>query len=202
MCVVSLAPPLPARNFPFAVTLKGPSALAEPLGAALRAQWAFGFPIVPKPCLQLTHGFLHYPAGMQPVAAMHLLEVIPPGVVLDPFVGGGTTLIEALRSGRRPIGADASPLALFASAHHTWRASDAELDGLRAHASEAMRRCDPSSVLFRIPPEHTVVPSAPSDGGEAEPTDEHAEANRAVRSIPSRLDRGGAGKTTWKDWDP
>ena len=36
----------------------------------------------------------------------------------------------------------------------------------------------------------------------SEPTDEHAEANRAVRSIPSRLDRGGAGKTTWKDWDP
>ena len=68
----------------FALALKGSPSLAEPLGAALWAQWKYGFPIVPKPGLQLTHGFFHYPAGMQPLGARHLLEVLPP--VLVPVV--------------------------------------------------------------------------------------------------------------------
>ena len=80
---------------------------------------------------------------MQPIAAQHLLEVLPEGTVLDPFVGGGTTLVEAIRTGRKPIGADASPLALFATAHHTLMASDAKLDALRAQATEAMWYVDP-----------------------------------------------------------
>ena len=120
----------------FSVSLRGTRAFAEHLGAALSAQWSFGFPIVPKPGLQLTHGFIHYPAGMQPRSAAHLLEVLPSGVVLDPFVGGGTTLVEALRSGRRPIGADVSPLALFVAAHHTWVPSESDLALLRTQASE------------------------------------------------------------------
>ena len=117
--------PTPASTLPFAVSLQGPQSLAEPLGEALRAQWAFGFPRVPKPYTQLTHGFLQYPAGMQPVAAAHMLSVLPDGVLLDPFAGGGTSLVEAMRSGRQAVGADASPLSLFASAHHTWLASNA-----------------------------------------------------------------------------
>ena len=39
----------------FALALKGSPSLAEPLGAALWAQWKYGFPIVPKPGLPLTH---------------------------------------------------------------------------------------------------------------------------------------------------
>ena len=131
LAAAHLAVPLPARQMPFALSHMGPAALAEPLGAALRAQWTYGFPIVPKPGLQLTHGFLQYPAGMQALAAAHMLDVMPQGTILDPFVGGGTTLVEAIRSGRQAVGADASPLALFAAAHHTWRAEDTELATLR-----------------------------------------------------------------------
>ena len=93
-----LSIPVPPLLDAFSVSLRGSPHLAEPLGHALRAQWAYGFPIVPKPGLQLTHGFFQYPAGMQPIAAQHLLEVLPEGAVLDPFVGGGTTLVEAIRT--------------------------------------------------------------------------------------------------------
>ena len=130
------------RRAPFRLTLKGSPSLAEPLGAALWAQWSYGFPIVPRQHgQQLTHGFLQYPAGMQPLAAQHMLTLLPSGVLLDPFVGGGTTLIEALRGGRHPspIGADLSPLAIFASTHHLWPASDDELAQLRAQARTALQ---------------------------------------------------------------
>ena len=134
MVVVGALPRAPA-SLRAAVSLHGPPALAEPLAEALRCQWAFGFPAVPRGLSRLTHGFLHYPAGLQAVSAQHLLGVLPPGLLLDPFVGGGTTLVEALRSGRQAMGADTSPLALFAARHHTWCASDVELADLAARAA-------------------------------------------------------------------
>jgi hypothetical protein len=164
---------------PFALSHRGNSVLAEPLGSALRAQWAYGFPTVPKPCSQLTHGFFQYPAGMQAVAAMHMLDVLPDGVLLDPFVGAGTTVIEAMRSGRETIGADVSPLALFASSHHTWIASDDDLCELRTKATEALQQCDETFV-----PHHQTA----GDGG-------------SPREKP-RLDRGGSGKVFFKAWEP
>ena len=185
--------PTPVSTLPVAVTLQGAPSLSEPLGAALRAQWAFGFPRVPKPLAQLTHGFLHYPAGMQPVAAMHLLEVLPRGTLLDPFVGGGTSMIEALRSGRTCIGADASPLALFASSHHTWLACDEELLDLRMQATQVLRRVDAGYVGV----------GEPRDGGEDEAeAAEGPSITTQERRRPPRLERNGRGRTTFKSWTP
>ena len=65
--------PLPRPvSLPVSLSLRGPPALSEPLGEALRCQWAFGFPTVPKGLSQLTQGFYHYHAGMQAVAAQHV----------------------------------------------------------------------------------------------------------------------------------
>ena len=75
------------------LTTCGPADLTGPLAKALNAQWTYGFPTVPQPGRQLTHGFLHYPAGMQALTVAHLLQVLPAGLLLDPFVGGGTTLV-------------------------------------------------------------------------------------------------------------
>ena len=61
----------------------------------------------------LTHGFHAYPARMHPVLARELLARFsePGQLVLDPFAGSGTVLIEAMVAGCRAQGVDLSPLA-------------------------------------------------------------------------------------------
>jgi DNA modification methylase len=63
------------------------------------------------------HEFYRYPARFSPrFAAAAIEEFTSPGdVVLDPFVGGGTTLVEGMRLGRRTVGGDLNPLATFVS---------------------------------------------------------------------------------------
>eukprot|EP00959_Pyramimonas_sp_CCMP1952_P246228 5146629-Pyramimonas_sp.AAC.1 len=70
-------------------------------------------------------------AGLQAMTAAKLLEVLPGNSLLDPFMGGGCTLIEGLRSGRAVIGSDISPLAAFVSFYHTWQPSATQLQGLQ-----------------------------------------------------------------------
>lgn len=192
--------PCPPATLPFALTMKGSAQLAEPLAAALRCQWAYGFPIVPKPAQQLTHGFFHYPAGMQPVAAAHMLSVLPSGVLLDPFVGGGTTLVEGLRCGWRTIGADASPLALFASAHHTWLASDDQLAELREHATQALHAVDPT---FEANP---LVPATAVDAGaDVSADDDRAAAFGQAKNLERQPKLEGGRRddaTTFASWEP
>jgi DNA modification methylase len=62
----------------------------------------------------LTHGFHSYPARFHPLLCRRLLaETARAGtVVLDPFVGSGTTLVEAALRGAAGRGVDANPLAV------------------------------------------------------------------------------------------
>jgi DNA modification methylase len=62
----------------------------------------------------LTHGFHSYPARFHPLLCRRLLaETAHAGtVVLDPFVGSGTTLVEAALRGAAGHGVDANPLAV------------------------------------------------------------------------------------------
>ncbi|HUA68214.1 MAG TPA: DNA methyltransferase [Candidatus Saccharimonadales bacterium] len=61
------------------------------------------------------HDFYRYPARFSPVFAREAIETFtePGDFVLDPFCGGGTTLVEALSLGRRAAGMDVSSLAAF-----------------------------------------------------------------------------------------
>ena len=63
----------------------------------------------------LTHRFYSYPARFNPVFARHVIrELSEPGdTVLDPFMGGGTTIVEAVAAGRRAIGIDINGLSRF-----------------------------------------------------------------------------------------
>lgn len=70
----------------------------------------------PQTELPLTHGFHTYPARMHPETARRILDAFAPKqetvVVLDPFVGSGTTAVESVRSGYHFIGIDVSHVAL------------------------------------------------------------------------------------------
>jgi SAM-dependent methyltransferase len=85
------------------------------------------------------HGFHTYPARMHPVTAARLIEVFaPPGsVVLDPFCGSGTVLVEAMGLGRAARGTDLNPLAVKLAATKTRARSPRELDELVAAARRA-----------------------------------------------------------------
>lgn len=63
----------------------------------------------------LTHDFYRYPARFSPKFVRATIECFtsPGDIVLDPFMGSGTTLVEARALGRHGIGSDISSLAVF-----------------------------------------------------------------------------------------
>lgn len=63
----------------------------------------------------LTHSFYRYPARFGETFVREAIQSFSceGDTVLDPFCGGGTTVVEALAAGRRVVGADLSELALF-----------------------------------------------------------------------------------------
>jgi hypothetical protein len=64
-----------------------------------------------------THDFYNYPARFSPLLAREIIQSFtkPGDLVLDPFMGGGTTLIEAKLLNRNSVGFDISTLATFLS---------------------------------------------------------------------------------------
>jgi DNA methylase len=93
-------------------TLVGPvDAAGDPSeAAALRGL----FEVDPALDRALTHGFHSYAGRLHPSIARGAIARWSPagGVVLDPFCGSGTVLVEGLIAGRRATGIDASPLAV------------------------------------------------------------------------------------------
>lgn len=62
-----------------------------------------------------SHNFHSFPAKFPPQLPRHFIQSLtaPGEVVLDPMQGSGTTVLEALLTGRRAIGTDIDPLALL-----------------------------------------------------------------------------------------
>src|SRR5208337_2545074 len=65
----------------------------------------------------LTHEHYKYPARFSPRFAHAAIEAFtrPGDIVYDPFMGGGTTLVEASALGRNTVGTDINSLAVFIS---------------------------------------------------------------------------------------
>lgn len=64
----------------------------------------------------LTHGFHPYPARMMPLIAKRIIEMYAMNentVILDPFCGSGTVLVEAMVHNKCAIGFDINPLAVL-----------------------------------------------------------------------------------------
>lgn len=64
-----------------------------------------------------THDFYRYPARFSPIFINKVIEHFtkPGDLIIDPFLGGGTTSVEARILGRRSIGIDVNSLSTFVS---------------------------------------------------------------------------------------
>ena len=100
-----------------------------------------------------THGMHTYVAAMIPQLACKLVDrYAPPGdTVLDPFCGGGSVLVESVRSGRPAVGRDVNELAVLIS-----QAKTTPIDSVQASevADSIIRSIDP---LPSTPPRSTPI---------------------------------------------
>lgn len=92
------------------------------------------------PVSGLTHCFYRYPARFSPAFAAAAIETLskPGDTVLDPFMGGGTVLVEAFVRGRHAVGCDVNSLAVFLGLVKTRRLSRAEVTALRDWADRVV----------------------------------------------------------------
>jgi len=118
------------------VSVVEPEALARVRDAALsRTPISLGVRRTASP-----HEFYRYPARFSPELAASAIEAFsaPGDLVADFFVGGGTTLVEARRSGRLAIGSDINSLSVFVSRAKTRLYKVRELDEVTAWANAAI----------------------------------------------------------------
>jgi hypothetical protein len=90
------------------------------------------------PVSGLTHNFYRYPARFSPTFVRAVIEAFtePGDYVLDPYFGGGTSLVEAVALGRNAIGVDISELAEFVATVKTTVLSENELQRLAQWAAK------------------------------------------------------------------
>jgi methylase of polypeptide subunit release factors len=110
------------------------------------------------------HGFHAYPARAHPVTVRRLIEGLVPegGVVLDPFCGSGTILVEAMLAGRSAIGTDLNPLAVMLARAKTFPRSRERTAALVVAArgvadfADARRKAK-SGATRRLPREDVAI---------------------------------------------
>ena len=110
------------------------------------------------------HGFHAYPARAHPVTARRLVDAFAParGLVLDPFCGSGTILIEAMLAGRDALGTDLNPLAVMLARAKTYPRKAEATAALVAAAKEVAdfadaRRKAKQGATRRLPQEDVSV---------------------------------------------
>ena len=98
---------------------------------------------------KLTHALFRFPAKFHPPVAHALLAAYttPGQTVLDPFCGSGTLLVAAAADGRRAIGSDIDPVAVFVSQIKTHRFQP---NRLRASWSVVRLALERTSQLSRL----------------------------------------------------
>ena len=110
------------------------------------------------------HGFHAYPARAHPVTARRLIDAFAParGLVLDPFCGSGTILIEAMLAGRDALGTDLNPLAVMLARAKTYPRKPDAVAALLAAAKDVAdfadaRRKAKLGATRRLPQEDVSV---------------------------------------------
>ncbi|MGH9737324.1 MAG: DNA methyltransferase [Candidatus Acidiferrales bacterium] len=85
-----------------------------------------------------THNFYRYPARFSPRFAAAAIQCFsrPSDLVLDPYMGGGTVVVEGVAAGRRVVGNDLNSLAAFIAKVKVTSLTSAELRAIRQWAIE------------------------------------------------------------------
>jgi len=114
----------------------------------------------------LTHPFHSYPARLHPATARVLVEIVGNragrgALIVDPFCGSGTSLVEARAVGFKAVGVDLNPLAVLVARAKTWTAPSRRLKQLREQghalaghvlaAGKAARRSTAEAAPMRKP---------------------------------------------------
>lgn len=96
-----------------------------------------------------THGIHPYPAKFIPELPREIISKCTKerNIVLDPFCGSGTTLLEACIAGRKSIGIDSNPIATLISRAKTTALTEAELQTIETIIS----RLEAQSLVWRCP---------------------------------------------------
>src|SRR5262245_52523619 len=86
-----------------------------------------------RPVQGYTHNFYRYPARFSPEFARAVISEFsaPNSYIIDPFMGGGTSIVEALPLRRFVIGIDVNPLAHFVSDVKTTPLSSNDVQTIR-----------------------------------------------------------------------
>ena len=102
-----------------------------------------------------THDFYKYPARFSPSFVRFILDSLtePGDYVLDPFMGGGTTIVEAAVSGRHAIGSDVNELARFVTSAKTTPLSLQDATEIRTWVQEVQ------GVVEEMGPEAQITES-------------------------------------------
>ncbi len=88
-----------------------------------------------------THDFYNYPARFSPLFAREAIKSFTNSgdLVIDPFMGGGTTLIEANLAERHAIGFDISSLAYFLSEVKTTSLNSNEISFIKKWTEQIIK---------------------------------------------------------------
>ena len=133
----------PAAVFPRPQSVPKLAAEKRTLAALAKIDWDFRGATTNG----ATHGFHPYPARFIPQIPAALIGAFtrPGEVVYDPFVGGGTTCVEANVAGRDALGGDANGLAVLIASVKTRPLPDGADEAILKTADHARRRIQSSN---------------------------------------------------------
>jgi len=101
-----------------------------------------------KPVSGWTHNFYRYPARFSPRFAAAAIECFsnPGDIVADPYMGGGTSIVEGVVAGRHMVGNDLNSLATFVTKVKITPLSAAEVTAIKRWAANDVPR-----FTYRVP---------------------------------------------------
>jgi DNA methylase len=119
------------------------------LGAAASLEQLRASALDVSPIDGFTHRFYRYPARFSPSFARAAIASFSKAgdLVLDPYMGGGTSIVEAMVAGRAAVGCDLNSLAVFVAGVKTTTLTLAEQRAMRRWADHVVPRLLYTSVL-------------------------------------------------------